>query len=413
MVDEMPKRKKLVSYLIYTAAAVAFVAVAYALLTPSGGADDERGKLNGELPEGEADALPDSKATAYEDLARHGEAQLRGLGADELSVDLAALGDSARAQDSVQAQRAAPGGGGGDVSAAVTEAREVARALQGSRGEASARPTPAYEERGAGSGSDSERSRQKLEELKIRNEQAQQATLQMMQAQQAALQMMQAQQAQPLAAGISAEEDVRAAAAEAESVSAIPDGHGDVATTLGGSRRRSGGFYGMSGREAQQNSIKACAYGEQVVGDGQNLRLRLLEPMLVGSQVLPVGSILTGTCRIGVDRLLVSVMSVELAGIITRVSLDVYDSDGQQGLYVPGSMEMEAAREVGAEVASAVGSTAGQQVSMFSQQSAAEQIKADVGRGVLQGTFRFLGRKLREVKIQVQDKHRVFLVPQK
>jgi conjugative transposon TraM protein len=196
-------------------------------------------------------------------------------------------------------------------------------------------------------------------------------------------------------------------------VSPVPQSQGEVATTLGNGRSRRGGFYGVSGTEMQQNSIKACAYGEQVVSDGQHLRLRLLEPMLVGSQMLPVGSILTGECRIGANRLLVSIASIEFEGIITRVALEVFDSDGQRGLYVPGSMEMETIREVGAEVAHSVGSTAGQQLSMFQQQSAMEQIKADVGRGTVQGVFRFLGKKLQEVKVMVQDKHRVFLAPQK
>jgi conjugative transposon TraM protein len=196
-------------------------------------------------------------------------------------------------------------------------------------------------------------------------------------------------------------------------VSAIPDNQGDVATTLGSQVRRSGGFYGMSNVPVHRNSIKACAYGEQLVGDGQSLRIRLLEPMMVSGQIIPVGSVLVGACRISVDRLLVSINSVEYGGVITRVALEVYDNDGQQGLYVPGSLELEAGREIGADIVSSVGSTATSQTSMFSQQSASEQIKADVGRGVVQGTFKFLGKKLQEIKVTVQDRHKVFLISQK
>jgi conjugative transposon TraM protein len=196
-------------------------------------------------------------------------------------------------------------------------------------------------------------------------------------------------------------------------VSPVPKSQGDVATTLGRSSGRTGGFYGMGNVDVQRNSIKACAYGEQVVGDGQHLRIRLLEPMMVSGQLIPAGSVLTGTCRIMTDRLQVSILSIEYGGVITRVALEVYDNDGQQGLYVPGSMEMEAGREIGADIASSVGSTAASQTSMFSQQSAAEQIKADVGRGVVQGTFRFIGRKLQVIKVTVQDKHLLFLMSQK
>jgi conjugative transposon TraM protein len=197
------------------------------------------------------------------------------------------------------------------------------------------------------------------------------------------------------------------------SVSAIPYNHGDIATTLGRSRERRGGFYGMSHVEVPRNSIKACVFGAQVVGDGQSLRIRLLEPMMVSGQLLPAGSILSGTCRITTDRLLVSIQSIECNGVITRVALEVYDNDGLQGLYVPGSLELEAGREVGSDIANSVGSAAASQTSMFSQQSASEQIKADVGRGVVQGTFRFIGKKLQVIKVTVQDKHLLFLMTQK
>jgi conjugative transposon TraM protein len=185
-----------------------------------------------------------------------------------------------------------------------------------------------------------------------------------------------------------------------------------IATSLGNRSSRNMGFYGMSGEAAQRNTIKACAYGEQTISDGQNLRFRLLEPMQVAGQLLPVGAILIGAGKIGIDRLYVSILSVEHQGIITKVALDVYDSDGQQGLFVPGSLELEAGKEIGADIATSVGSSASSSTSMFSQQSAAEQIKADVGRGTVQGVFRYVGKRLQQIKVTVQDKHKVFLVPQ-
>jgi conjugative transposon TraM protein len=181
-----------------------------------------------------------------------------------------------------------------------------------------------------------------------------------------------------------------------------------IATSLGG-RQRQNGFYGMSGVAVQRNSIKACVYGEQTVSDGQSLRLRLLEPMSVSAQILPIGSILVGSCHIGIDRLLVTVLSIECDGVISQVTLNVYDGDGQQGLYVPGSLELEAGREIGSDIASSIGSSASQQVARYNTQSATEQIKSDIGRGTVQGVFRYVGRRLQEIKVTVQDKHNVFL----
>jgi conjugative transposon TraM protein len=410
LLKDAGKKKKVVSYLIYTAAAAAFIAAAYLILSPSADGDSagSRSALNSSLPDGEPYLLPDNKASAYEDLAQSSDARMRGLGVDELNVDLAHLNDSVSAEEGQDSFREQEKSSDGEAADAVAGARQAAKMLQqgGSSGRAkTATKADKVSEEQRQRDPEAERRREEREELRKKNEQAQELLMQMLQSQQ------QGQKA-ALVAGNRSDDNAEEAAA-AESVAAIPDNQGAIATTLGSRAQRSGGFYGMSSAPVQRNSIKACVYGEQIIGDGQHLRMRLLEPMMVSGQVVSAGSILVGMCRIGVDRLLVSIASIEYGGVITRVALEVYDSDGQQGLYVPGSMEMEAGREIGADIASSVGSTAASQASMFTQQSAAEQIKSEVGRGVIQGTFRFIGKKLQEIKVTVQDKHKIFLVSQK
>jgi conjugative transposon TraM protein len=401
-------KKKITNYIVYTIATVVFIIVMCVLFSSpkdNSATDDLSSSLNKELPEGELNALPDSKEKAYEDLALTNGNQLRGLGTDELSIDLSLLGDSVKevlARDSVSVSRR------DDEVDAVANAKQAIQELQQQKNSRKS-VTPDAEQKPQAQQEDPDMARRKaqLEELRRKNEQTQQMLLQMLQSQQ---QGQGQGQGAPVAGNRQEEEKP---AATAGNVSVIPENHGEVATTLGSQTRRSGGFYGVSGERVQRNSIKACAYGEQVIGDGQHLRIRLLEPMMVSGQLIPAGSILVGACKIGVDRLLVSIASIEYAGVITRIALEVYDNDGQKGLYVPGSMEMEAGREIGSDIASTVGSTAASQTSMFNQQSASEQIKADVGRGVVQGTFKFLGRKLQEIKVTVQDKHKIFLVSQK
>jgi conjugative transposon TraM protein len=174
-----------------------------------------------------------------------------------------------------------------------------------------------------------------------------------------------------------------------------------------------GHFYGFGSIVTEQkNTIRATTFGEQVVSHGQNLRLRLSEPIQVGQQILPANSIIVAKCEVNADRLFANISSIEYQGIVTPVALDVYDaSDGQPGLCLPGSLEQEAMREIGADVATAVGATTSQSISVFSSEpNAAEQIKTDVGRGIISGVSRFAAKKLQEIKVTVQDGHRVFLV---
>jgi conjugative transposon TraM protein len=401
------EKKKIKNYLVYTAATAVFIVIVYMIFSSSEENPDSKAamqaNLNKDLPEGEVHLLPDNKVTAYEDLAQSEEMRLRGFGANEFSVDLSQLNEDSASQhqpvDVDDEER-------DKVSASLADALKAIKALEKSRTAApKTSETPASDEQERRQ--EAERRSRQLDELRIKNENTQKMLLEMLQSQQ------QQQGKEMLAAVNRSGDNAVDAKALTDNVSAVPDSYGDVATTLGRSSGRTGGFYGMGSAPVQRNSIRACAYGKQEVGDGQHLRIRLLEPMMVSGQLVAAGSILTGACRITTDRLQVSVHSVECGGVITRVALEVYDNDGQQGLYVPGSMELEAGREIGSDIASSVGSTASSQTSMFSQQSAAEQIKADVGRGVVQGTFRFIGRKLQVVKVTVQDKHLLFLMSQK
>jgi len=178
------------------------------------------------------------------------------------------------------------------------------------------------------------------------------------------------------------------------------------------SLRRGGGFHGTGEMAPRRNTILATVSGRQVVSEGQNARIRLREPMQVGRMIIPIGSIIVGTINIGVDRVFITISSIEHNGVITPVRLTAFDYDGQHGLFVPGSLENETLREIGGEIASAIGTGATTSVSMINNQSAMEQIQGEVMRGAIQGTARYVGRRITQVRVVLQDNHRLFLVAQ-
>jgi len=171
------------------------------------------------------------------------------------------------------------------------------------------------------------------------------------------------------------------------------------------------GFYGSGETSARRNTILATVSGKQIVSDGQSVRIRLREPMQVGQMIIPIGTIVVGVANIGVDRVFISINSIQSEGVITPIQMNVYDYDGQHGLFVPGSLENEAFREIASDITTGIGSTTSNNISMFGQQpNAAEQIKADVMRGTIQGTSRYVGRKLSQIKVVLQDNHKLYLV---
>lgn len=200
---------------------------------------------------------------------------------------------------------------------------------------------------------------------------------------------------------------------EAARVSVSPlagSGEEGVVSSLTGHRCAS--FYGMGGAVVNRNTIAASVYGQQVVMSGQQVRLRLEEPMVVGTQVLLPGSILTGTGTVGLDRLYITVSSIEYNQVLTPVSLEAYDIDGQRGIFVPGSLEQEALREFGRELAGSLASTSEQSVSSFvNSQTTADRLKSDLARGVIQGISRFAEKKLDQIRITLQADHKLLLFP--
>ncbi|MBD4334499.1 conjugative transposon protein TraM, partial [Xanthomonas citri pv. citri] len=88
-----------------------------------------------------------------------------------------------------------------------------------------------------------------------------------------------------------------------------------------------------------RNTIRACVHGDQTVISGQSVRLRLLEAMCVGRYVLPRDTLLTGEGRIQGERLGIEILQVEYDGNVIPVELTVLDSDGQAGIFIPGSTE--------------------------------------------------------------------------
>jgi len=153
-----------------------------------------------------------------------------------------------------------------------------------------------------------------------------------------------------------------------------------------------------------KNTIAACIHEDQVVMDGQNIRLRLLEPLQVGAVIIPKNTLLTGTARFQRERLDIEIVSIEYNNSIFSVELSVYDSDGQKGLSAPTTLEMQSLTEGAANIGSGLGS------SFTINQNAGSAIVSDLTRGVLQGGSQYLSKKLRTARISLKANYQVMLL---
>ena len=160
---------------------------------------------------------------------------------------------------------------------------------------------------------------------------------------------------------------------------------------------------GSGGGVSRKNTISAAVYGYQTVTDGQTVRLRLLEPMAVEERIIPKGSIIVGATKIQGERLCINITSIENGRMIIPVELAVYDTDGQQGIFIPNSMEVSAAKEVAANMGGSMGS------SINISSDAKAQLTSDIGKGLIQGTSQYVAKKMRTIKVHLKAGYQVLL----
>lgn len=177
----------------------------------------------------------------------------------------------------------------------------------------------------------------------------------------------------------------------------------NVMSSLSATSARSFNTSVGTAKSVSKNTIAAVVAGNQSVIDGESVRLRTIEPMWIGSRLVPRNTAIVGSARVQGERLEIEITSVECEGSIYDVELQVYDSDGQEGINIPNSMESDALHEIGANM----GSTMGSSINISTNTGA--QIASDVGRGLINGVSQYLTKKMRTVKVHLKAGYRVML----
>lgn len=162
-----------------------------------------------------------------------------------------------------------------------------------------------------------------------------------------------------------------------------------------------GGETGVS----EKNTISAVIHDDQTVINGQTTRLRLTEPLMAGTILVPENTIVTGVAKIQGERLDIQISSIEYQGTIIPVEMSTYDSDGQRGIYIPGSLEMNAAKEIMANMGNSVGT------SFTMTESTGAQLTSDLTKGAIQGLSAYMQKKIKEIKVTLKSGYKVMLMP--
>lgn len=150
--------------------------------------------------------------------------------------------------------------------------------------------------------------------------------------------------------------------------------------------------------ETAGNTIQAVVHEDQTLVTGAVIKLRLLDGIYVNGKMIPKGSFVYGTCSLNNERLEVKIASIRYLNNILPVALAVYDLDGMEGLYVPGSIGRDAAKN-------GVGDAVQSMQLMSMDQSVGTQA-ASAGVEAAKGLF---NHKVKQIKVKVKAGYEVLL----
>lgn len=373
------ERERLKRIAVYTLLTLSCLVCLWLIFAPSGEEETVKGKANTELPDGTTEGMPESKIAAYEQEAMKKEkAQSDStISAVTLQLDTVTTPAEPTVPDEIQ---------------------NSANAYQQAQASLQDFYVPDY--------SQTEQVAElqaRIDELEMQNSIAQQQTQQpnemelLERSYQLAAQYMGNGNGGNYPPSLQEERGKR-------NVQPVQNVTHNVVSTLSAATNERGFNTSVSmKRSVGKNTIAAVIAGNQSVTNGQSVKLRTTEPMWIGNRLIPRNTTVVGAARLQDERLEIEITSVETNGSIYEVDLKVYDSDGQEGINIPNSMESDALHEIGANMGSTMGS------SINISTDAGAQIASDVGRGLINGVSQYLTKKMRTVKVHLKSGYRVML----
>lgn len=374
------ERERLKRLTVYTLLILSFLVCLWIIFAPSGDDETAKGKANMELPDQTSAGMPDTKLKAYEQEEAQKDKSRNDSTINAVSLQL----------DTVTAPA---------MPTVPDEIQNSAAAYQQAQASLQDFYVPDYNE-----SAQVAELQARIDELEMQNAMTQQS--------QQPNEMELLERSYQLAAqymGNGNNADGQAPPAQSDekgkrNVQPVQNVTHNVVSTLSAATNDRG-FNTSVGikRSAGRNTIAAVIAGDQSVTNGQSVKLRTTEPMWIGNRLVPRQTTLTGLARLQDERLEIEITSVETGGSIYEVELKVYDSDGQEGINIPNSMESDALHEIGANMGSTMGS------SINISTDAGAQIASDVGRGLINGVSQYLTKKMRTVKVHLKSGYRVML----
>jgi len=166
---------------------------------------------------------------------------------------------------------------------------------------------------------------------------------------------------------------------------------------------RSNSFFGSSDESLSTggagNVVEAVIHDTQTLMAGSIVKLRLTNSISINGNDVPANNFIFGVASINGERLDISITSIRYQNLLLPVTLSVFDLDGMNGIFIPGAIERDAAKQSTSQSI--------QQMQVMSSMS--QSIGAQAAGAGIEAAKGLFSKKIKLVKVTVKAGYQVLL----
>lgn len=164
---------------------------------------------------------------------------------------------------------------------------------------------------------------------------------------------------------------------------------------------QSSSFYGLENTENDNdadNAIEAIIPENTVLVNNAVIKLRLAADIYINGVLIPKNNLVSGLVSLENERLQVVINSIRYNNSLFPVKLEVYDMDGLAGIYIPGAISRDVAKQ-----------SADNSLQLMELTTLDPSLRAQAAAAGINTVKSMLSKKVKLVKVMVKAGYRVLL----
>jgi len=148
----------------------------------------------------------------------------------------------------------------------------------------------------------------------------------------------------------------------------------------------------------EQNTVEAVVHQTQTLVNGAVVKMRLLNDIYLNGSLVKKGNFVFGIAELNDERLEININSIRNNNSLFPVKLEVFDMDGLPGIYIPGAISRDVAKQ-----------STDNGLQLLELTSMDPSFKAQAAATGINAAKSLLSKKVKQVKVSVKAGYKVLL----